>query len=366
MDELKQKVEMIRNCAIRASVEPDEWPRVDDAIQNLQLYINNEATHGPERARLVVERVRQMIIRDMLLSFVCSMAGGTTPITTNAIASFFTVDKKWVGPEDESCAFDLMIASRYDMVERLNGFNYLEMIQFIIGMRYYISKNGLVLSLDDVRSFHVELLNYLSRGALMETDEHWRGVFVDIEKLFNDTGLPLALADDIIIHMLDAAVRYIRITCNSIIKSTYNHNSIGNREYAVKLFESQLNDVVRKAFIEAYSKNTIKYDIKPIDIIPVRMGPHRHSENPQHDVMTPICDILIRMIMYSVIINEDKMGNCSVINSVFDAVIIRREIDNERTNIEYQNSTRGQNLQDRRTVQRVRTKYSYIGENPIW
>ena len=348
MNELKMRVEEIRNRAIIAAMEPDEWPRIEDAISDLQDYLNNVmATRGNEYM-LINETCRRMIISDMLLSFVCSMAGGTSPVVSSAISSFFSVDKKWVGPEDESSAYDLMIISRYDMTNRLNAFEYDELIQFVIGMRYYIVQNGLISSVDDVKMFYDDLVLYLMNGVIMESNEHRLGIFISIM-----SPIDMTLVENVITLMVDSAIRYIVITCNSIINSTYDHNELGNRKFAVRLFEKQLNDVIKNTFVKFMNDNGVVFNYVS--------DPHRHTDDMEHDGFAPICDIVLRMIVYGTILSSERIDNSTVLNSVFDAVIIRRGIDNERTNIEYQKAIGGENYDRRIPLQRVRTQYRYLG-----
>lgn len=359
MEELNRLIEQIRERAIRVTLEPDEWVRISLAIDDLQNYLNDLMVKRDPNAYLINETARQKIITDMLLSFVCSMAGGTSPITSNAITSFFTVDKKWVGVEDESIAVDLMYLARYDIVSRLNGFSYENMIQFIIGMRYYICKFGLMVKPEEAEMFYEDLKHYFTSGRLMETDEHSWHVFIDMAKLQVDGNNQPIDVGRLLNVIIDAAVRCIRIACNEITHSQYNHNSVDNRLYAVNKFEQELSKAVYDAMLTFYNDCGLR-----LNTIPTTNDPHVHilDGNYQHAALRAVCDVLIRLIMYSHILSSEGSHLTSVRMSVFDTVMIRRELENEATNIRYQESAGGQNIQRRVPIQRVRTQFRYPGQ----
>lgn len=354
---LDQLLGEIKKECWSANFEPQDWVRVEEATRNLFNYVNRipEEAARDQAANYVVFTIAS----DMLLSYVICIQGNTDRIASEVLFGLERIDKKWIGPYDEEMAANLIDISRWEMTNILNGFSYLELLQCLCGLSFYgyFKNTRLAPGFDDISFNKKDLFEYLVRGTYMDSDEHSAkvefkpGIFGDLHSDANK-----------LIYDLYAAGGHEIITKLETLDyvHSYNHNDIEQRlavrETLSKYLTKRLVGVLLDGDIRQGDMRWLLSNI---------VGYYNSPEEAVYNAMSPICDIVVRMVLEGHLMSSLIREKLTTMALVKDTIHMRRIIENERTYLEYQNNIGKEDQSYAGRNRSIRNRTGYVGQG-MW
>lgn len=320
----------IKDLAWNVNFEPDTWTLLESQTRDMYNWADS-MNNG-----FINEYLVTTISRDMFLSFLICLQGNVHPIAHRVLAVLEHVDKKWVGPYDEEMAGNLIDSARLEINNILYGLSFLNAIEYFIGLiRYgYFDKFKLEPAFDDTRWMKQELKDFLIDGTYMDSDEHLKTI-----ELQSGIFATLWSSPDMLVKsLLNVGLNYMNRVISEIQGSSYDHNNLDHRLFAREKFA--------KEFIIELSKRSLENgDVRKCDSEYLRQCVIVKGEsvgsatwNQYEAALSPLADIVFRCIMEGHIMSGLRMANIKTFSMIVDTIMMRRNLENERTYIKYQES----------------------------
>lgn len=332
---VNQRIDDIRDKAWNVNFNPDCWAQLEYTVNMLYQEIDN--IRDKQTKDFCEMYVVNKIANDMLLSYIICMQGNTHPIAHRILELLEKVDKKWTGPEDESMCGNLIDTGRYEICNMLNGFSFQGVCQYFIGLAKsgYFKRFGFAPDYSDTKWYKDELLEYLISGAFMDTDEHNK----DVSFAPGVFGRLHLNADGLMNRLLTRVASYLQSAAEGIFSSDYDHFNVDNRLFAREKLSREICVELSYVLMDG---DLMRYNINQlVESVVVTMDSPWYGKPPQDlllAALSPIGDIIMRMIFEGHIMSGKRMAAIKTGTMVLDTILLRRNLENERTYIEYQDS----------------------------
>lgn len=347
----------IKNTAWNVNFEPDTWTLLENETRLMYQWAD-ETKDG-----YVIEYLVSTISKDMLLSFLVCLQGNVHPIAHRVLSVLEHIDKKWVGPFDEEMAGNLIDSARLEINNILYGLSFLNAIEYFIGLiRYgYFDKFNLEPAFEDTRWMKRELTDFLIDGTYMDSDEHMK----TIELQSGVFGALWSSPEILVNSLLNTGLSYMRRVIEEIKISPYDHNNLEHRLFAREKFA---RDLIHELSVQCLEQGDVrKCDSEYLrQCVIVKGEPVGSATWEQYEAaLSPLADIVFRCIMEGHIMSGARMAKIKTFSMIVDTINMRRNLENERTYIKYQESIGKQDTSYAASLFTDKRRAKYTGQG-MW
>ena len=347
----------IKSLAENVNYEPDAWTLLEDRTKQMYNWVDS-MNNG-----FITEYLVSTISKDMLLSFLVCLQGNPHPISYRVLTMLEQVDKKWVGPFDEEMAGNLIDSARLEVNNILYGLSFLNAIEYFIGLiKYgYFDKFDLEPNFEDIRWMKSELTEFLINGTYMDSDEHLK----TIELQSGVFGSIWSSPNAIVSALLNVGLNYMQRVIDEIRNSPYDHNNLDHRLFARDKFAREMIYEISKKCLENGDLRRCDSEYLRQSVI-VKNEPVGTATWEQYEAaLSPLADIVFRCIMEGHIMSGVRMSNMKTFSMIIDTIMMRRNLENERTYIKYQESIGKQDVSYAASLFSNKRRTRYAGQG-MW
>lgn len=352
-------IQSVRDASWEVNFNPNIISDIETRIESMVGTVNGLPR---DEYKVAVNYLVNKISADMLMSFLLSMYSTTDPIAYRILQLLNTVDKKWVGMYDEEMAGNLIEYSRADICDELFKYSYLNCIQYFIGLikQGYFNTFELDPNPNDTRFMMSELKAYLTRGTFMDSDEHTSNLCLFDFKVGNPFREIFSSPDVLLNNIINAVRSFCQTTIIELTKSGYNHTDLEGRLYARDLFAQRLSTVILNTLTNGDLGSRDHEWLKRYVV--VSNSDHKIATDLDLlAVVSPIADISLRIIIEGHIMSSNRMAKIKTFSMLYDTIMLRRNLVNEKEYIKYQDSIGRQDESYAGRVCRYKRKPILIG-----
>lgn len=300
----------IRFEAEEASINASHWY---DMMEKVEQMLDDIDKLPADKRNEQIVALTDSISVDMMMSFIFSMSCVKHPVVDSVRAKLNVVDKKWTGPEDEIISGGLIEMARYDIVNDIENISLEELCSLALGLTEYFGQSGMDLSIGDVFDYPRQLHRHLTTGEAMNSNEHEFHAslndYSELKRMYPDTNL----TNLVVTIIFD----YFGREYPNIHQSGYDHTDDGQRLFAI-------NKIMHELTYEIYTRLV---GVNPPYAL--RATCPEHPDMAEYYAMRPVLDVGLRIVLYSHILNCDRMVKMKTIPLIYDTLSIRRVLDNE-------------------------------------